>query len=602
MEARMSTDNEMVDLIKSAVQKGRFYKMPDEEIVSLYNQGCKLALDRLYDEEFTEAVKQFNDEIDRRKNKPSATTSIDDYISFIGKNAAFYVSTFKNFESDRFAKIKATWNWPAFFFGFWWFIYRKLYLWALFNFVANLIIWFIEIICHIRIGGILSVVFGFLVMIIWGASANYIYYKHIKKKIVEIDNLHLLKTPRQTELTRTGGVNRIAIALPLILTILAVIGIIAAISIPQFIMFNKRSNCDIARKEAKSAFTMAQAFFAQHPNDNLSDTNQLEEFGFKPLKNVKLLIINGGRDKLLISSDCLGCDKTYYVDNIGTVSEALPESTSESASASAITSAPAASQAQIPVTPVTVGPAAPSGTGGSEYASIDDVGAVPYLNDRGKMRYREFLAHSKPRAFVVVKDGSFTIAYGGNDPLDAAMQSCRRQSHDDCEPYAVNDKVVWKKSTGASLSQPVYVKSPVTVSSWEHNKSSNSTPMTNETERLLVKPGDTLKDVRNAYHTSAEPEPAGPNLPDKTFLRLQDMGIWFFFDQTGKIYIIRLESPFNGTIEGVRIGDSSNKVLRTLGEPDPTKPGRSNGHFFYPRQGLHLLFDNNGTLRNIFLY
>jgi hypothetical protein len=594
MEAHMSTDNEMVDLIKGAAQEGQLYKISTEEIQSIYQRGSALAKDRPYDEALIKAVNQFKDEIEKRKNKQSTTTSIDDYISIIAKNAGYYVSTFKKFESDRFDKINATWNWPAFFFGFWWFIYRKLYLWALFNFVANLIMWCIEIICHIRIGGVLSVVFGFLIMIIWGASANYIYYKHIKKKIAEIDNLHLSKTPRQAELTRTGGVNRIAVVLPLIVATLAVIGIIAAMAIPQFLIYKMRSNCEIARQDAKSAFTVAQVFFAQHPNDNLADTNQLEESGFKPSKNGKLMIINGSKDNLIISSDCLGCDKTYYVDNIGMVSESMPKL--------AIASAPAPSQAQIPVTPVTVEQAVSSGTGGSEYASIDDVQAVPYLNERGKMIYRQFLAHSKPRAIVIVKNGSSTITYGGNDPLDAAMQSCRQQYHDDCEPYAVNDKVVWKKSTGSSLPQPAYAKPPVNVSSWAHNKSSNSTPTANETERLLIKPGDTLNDVKNAYHTSAEPEPVKSNTPGSTCLRLQDMGIWFFFDNAGKIYVIRLESPFNGTIEGVRIGDNSNKVLRTLGEPDPTKPGRSNGHFFYPRQGLHLLFDSNGILRNIFLY
>ncbi|MGD0169028.1 MAG: DUF2628 domain-containing protein [Smithella sp.] len=598
----MSTDNEMVDLIKGAAQEGQLYKISTEEIQSIYQRGSALVKDKPYDEALIKAVNQFKDEIEKRKNKQSTTTLIDDYISLIAKNAGYYVSTFKNFESDRFDKIKATWNWPAFLFGFWWFIYRKLYLWALFAFVVNLMPFCTKMIYDIKTSNILRIVVGFLIMIIWGANANYIYYKHIKKKIAEIDNLHLLKTPRQAELTRTGGVNRIAVVLPLIFATLAVIGIIAAIAIPQFVMFNKRSNCEIARKDAKSAFTVAQVFFAQHPNDNLSDINQLEEFGFKPSKNDKLLIIKGNKDNLIISSDCLGCDKTYYVDNTGVVSDAPPESAIESATASAIASPSTPPQAQTPVIPVTVEPAVSSRTGGSEYASIDDVQAVPYLNDRGKMRYREFLANSKPRAIVIVKDGSFTIAYGGNDPLDAAMQSCRQQSHDDCEPYAVNDKVVWKKSTGSSLPQPAYVKSPVAVSSWAHTKSSNSTPMANETERLLIKPGDTLNDVKNAYHTSAEPEPVKSNTPGATCLRLQDMGIWFFFDNAGKIYVIRLESPFNGTIEGVRIGDSSNKVLMTLGEPDPTKPGRSNGHFYYPRQGLHLLFDSNGTLRNIFLY
>lgn len=79
----------------------------------------------------------------------------------------------------------------------------------------------------------------------------------------------------------------------------------------------------------------------------------------------------------------------------------------------------------------------------SGYASIDDVTAVPYINDRGRNIYREFLTHSGPRAFVIVKTGAFTTSYGGNNPLASAMRSCRAHYQDACEPYAVNDTVVW---------------------------------------------------------------------------------------------------------------------------------------------------------------
>jgi dienelactone hydrolase len=79
------------------------------------------------------------------------------------------------------------------------------------------------------------------------------------------------------------------------------------------------------------------------------------------------------------------------------------------------------------------------------YASIDDVMAVPYLNDRGREVYRQFLVHPSPRAFVIVKTGAFTTSYGGKNPLDSAMRSCQAHFQDACEPYAVNDTVVWVK-------------------------------------------------------------------------------------------------------------------------------------------------------------
>jgi Tfp pilus assembly major pilin PilA len=517
--------------------------------------------------------------------------SADEFRSFIGKNAGYYITKFKKFESDRSDKIQVTWNWPAFFFGFWWFIYRRLYLSALFVFAINLMPFCTRLIFDISTSNILGIVFGLLLMIIWGASANYIYYKRAKKKIAEIENLYPITITRHAELARTGGVNRIAIVLPLTI---AIIGIIAAIAIPQFMIYKMRSNCEIAKKDAKSAYTMAQAFYAKHQNDNLSDIHQLEEFGFKPSKNVKLQIINGGYYSMIISSKCFGCNKTYYVDNIGIVSESMPKSTIASASASA--------PAQVTNTGE---PIVSSETHSNEYASIDDVQAVPYINERGRMIYREFLAHSGPRAFVVVKTGSSTIAYGGNDPLSAAMQSCRKQFYNECEPYAVNDKVVWKKSTGSPLPQPASVKSPdLTVSSWARTKSLNSNlpAPVYESSKLLVKVGDTLDHVRRAYHITTEPEPVTSSPPGKTGLRLENIGIWFIFDREGNVDTIRLESPFQGSISGIRIGDSSKKVLKILGEPDPKKPGRSTGHFYYSDHRLHLLFDNNDALKIIFLY
>jgi dienelactone hydrolase len=81
----------------------------------------------------------------------------------------------------------------------------------------------------------------------------------------------------------------------------------------------------------------------------------------------------------------------------------------------------------------------------SGYASIGDVSAVPYINDRGREIYRQFLAHPAPRAFVIVKTGAFTTSYGGKNPLDSAMRSCQAKFQNACEPYAVNDTVVWVK-------------------------------------------------------------------------------------------------------------------------------------------------------------
>jgi hypothetical protein len=99
-----------------------------------------------------------------------STTEVteEEVSSFIGKNAENYIQKFRKFNVDGVDKFSWTWHWPAFFFGFWWLLYRKLYVWALLAFLLLMIpYWF------------------FLNSFVYGVIANYIYYKHVKKKITQ---------------------------------------------------------------------------------------------------------------------------------------------------------------------------------------------------------------------------------------------------------------------------------------------------------------------------------------------------------------------------------------------------------------------------------
>jgi hypothetical protein len=119
---------------------------------------------------------------------------------------------------------------------------------------------------------------------------------------------------------------------------------------------------------------------------------------------------------------------------------------------------------------------------------------------------------------------------------------------------------------------------------------------------LPVKPGDTIEQVRTAYHTSAEPEPINiSNKPGAKVLRLQSEGVLFLFDQTGKIYTIRLKAPFQGSVKGVKIGESLEMVLKSLGEPTRKVPNRSPFIYFYIPAGLQLQFNPAGVVEVIFL-
>jgi len=62
----MSSDNEMVNLIKGAAQEGQFCKMSTDEIKSIYHYGTALVKNVPYDEDLIKAIDKFETEIKNR--------------------------------------------------------------------------------------------------------------------------------------------------------------------------------------------------------------------------------------------------------------------------------------------------------------------------------------------------------------------------------------------------------------------------------------------------------------------------------------------------------------------------------------------------------
>jgi len=123
---------------------------------------------------------------------------------------------------------------------------------------------------------------------------------------------------------------------------------------------------------------------------------------------------------------------------------------------------------------------------------------------------------------------------------------------------------------------------------------------------LPVKLGDTIGKVKSAYQTSAEPEPANiPGRPAVKLLQIPDKGIWLFFDETGKIYAIRLERPFQGQVVGIKIGNSSNSVIRSLGPPKKRLPvpGLPDAFVYQPDSNVsaNIRFDRDGAVDAVYL-
>jgi hypothetical protein len=92
-------------------------------------------------------------------------------------------------------------------------------------------------------------------------------------------------------------------------------------------------------------------------------------------------------------------------------------------------------------------------------------------------------------------------------------------------------------------------------------------------EGMPIKIGDTVENVQQALSTNLEPEKkedstsfASIKPSHKSELRLKTKGIWVFFEK-GKVYTIRVDKPFSGSVGGIKLGDPSSKIEKILGPP-----------------------------------
>lgn len=129
---------------------------------------------------------------------------------------------------------------------------------------------------------------------------------------------------------------------------------------------------------------------------------------------------------------------------------------------SAAPSAPAVAIAPPGATPSprpVAAPAAPAGTApqprpiATGFAAIDDIDAIPFLSDRGRNDYAQWLKLPTPRAFAIANNGYYWHTSGVKpkdetlppDPVERALLMCEKAAKRPCKLYAVNRAVVWSK-------------------------------------------------------------------------------------------------------------------------------------------------------------
>jgi hypothetical protein len=233
----------------------------------------------------------------------SVNVTEEDFVAFIGKNAGKYLAKFKDFARGNEDSFSVTWHWPAFFVPFFWFMYRKLYGWMVLAFFLGLI----------TFSGFVPYI-GILANISFGMTAHYLYYRHAKEKLLGLKARPSSETERAANVARAGGVNNVVLITAIVLTVIALLGILAAIAIPGYTAYRQRAFDLKAKHEVQDACNRCAALFSAHSEKMEIAPDDLLNTGFSPSTDITMMLLDGRRETFGLSARHEKSKKVFFTD------------------------------------------------------------------------------------------------------------------------------------------------------------------------------------------------------------------------------------------------------------------------------------------------
>ena len=103
-----------------------------------------------------------------------------------------------------------------------------------------------------------------------------------------------------------------------LMIVIAIIGILAAIAIPQFVSYRQKGYNTQAKGELKSYYTACQAYFADNPTVSGGCTTAMVSQTFQPSTSVTITPA-GGQDMVLTTAKHSAGPSTYTIVGSGNI-------------------------------------------------------------------------------------------------------------------------------------------------------------------------------------------------------------------------------------------------------------------------------------------
>ena len=111
-----------------------------------------------------------------------------------------------------------------------------------------------------------------------------------------------------------------------LMIVIAIIGILAAIAIPNFISYRQRAYNKSAMADMKNSYTAAMAYMTDWPGYTWTTTSEdkLVTGGFRSTANVNLQVTAGSTNAFTITAKHVSGNYTFSIDEDGSTGSSTP--------------------------------------------------------------------------------------------------------------------------------------------------------------------------------------------------------------------------------------------------------------------------------------